>query len=192
MRAYHLNNFYMASIQQGIQAAHAQTKLFLKYCNVQSASEHGHRTLIWKWAEDPTMYCLNGGDDKQMHENLEYLSNICKTYPFACFTESESAMGGMLTNIVLIVPPKIYEARRALVNKTYRAFDNNGSKYSYRPNSLEDFIEVLNEGNPRTINPVRELMQKELDEFLHVRRENEFTLEDARLGDFCAGFRLAI
>jgi len=118
MRCYHFSNMYLSSIQQGIQAAHAQMELFVKYnpLNVQSvledAEEHKYRdavNMLYKWGEEhKTMICLNAGFNSEMQAIEDFLSSDDNPYPWASFYESEEAMGGLLTNIAIVLPERIY------------------------------------------------------------------------------------
>ena len=55
------------------------------------------------------MIVLNGGFLSDMQEALEFLNNPENPYPVAEFYESQEAMGGMLTNIAIVLPEKIYK-----------------------------------------------------------------------------------
>ena len=115
MRCYHFGNFYMSSIQQGIQAAHCQMELVLKY-DLQSGDA---LAMLWDWMHNhKTMICLNGGMLADMKELWEVLDVEDNPYPYAKFHESDEAMGGMLTNIAIVLPERIYEAAR-FIRKQY-------------------------------------------------------------------------
>jgi hypothetical protein len=106
----------MSSIQQGIQAAHAQMELFVKYnpCG-QSEDPHFDQALssLYDWAESyKTMICLNGGMDLNLKEIKEYFELPENPYPWAYFNESHDAMDGMLTNVAIVLPEEIYEAAK--------------------------------------------------------------------------------
>ena len=107
-RIYHFGNFYLSSIQQGIQAAHAQMEMFVKY--EDSSKNYKQRADLFEWAHShKTMICLNGG----MNVNLENIKELFETSenPFAWsyFKESKEAMDGILTNVAIILPNRIYE-----------------------------------------------------------------------------------
>lgn len=105
MRCYHLSNMYLSSIQAGIQSSHCQMELFVKYQEVSR-----QKNQLYDWAVDhKTMIVLNGGYLSTMQEALEFLNNSANPYPWTFFNESEEAMGGMLTNIAIVLPEKIYE-----------------------------------------------------------------------------------
>lgn len=117
LRCYHFGNMYLSSIQQGIQAAHAQMEMFVKYnphnvefdldkCDKQYTNA---LKMLYKWATyHKTMICLNAGMDTEMRAIEAFLECGDNPYPWAAFRESEEAMGGMLTNIAIILPEEVY------------------------------------------------------------------------------------
>ena len=69
---------------------------------------------IWlEWAKNhKTMICLSGGMDTNLKEILsefEAQDNGEHSYPWSTFFEAEEAMDGMLTNIAVVLPERIYE-----------------------------------------------------------------------------------
>lgn len=119
MRCYHLCNMYLSSIQQGIQSAHAQMELFVKYeKNLVPNYTSVQKQYLYAWAENhKTMIVLNGGFLNTMQDTLDFLSNEENTYPFAPFYESQEALGGILTNIAIVLPEKIYKTSELLRTK---------------------------------------------------------------------------
>ena len=114
MRCYHFSNMYLSSIQVGIQAAHCQMELFLKY----DLSSAGAAKMLYDWAYNhKTMICLNAGYDVRLREIAEYMDSKDNHYPWSKFHESEEAMGGMLTNVAIVLPEEIYEGA-----KTFKKF----------------------------------------------------------------------
>lgn len=104
MRCYHLCNMYLSSIQQGIQSAHSQMELFVKYRKNSAQKEK-----LYNWAENhKTMIVLNGGYMETMNSALDFFKNEENPYPYAYFKESPEALGGILTNIAIVLPEKIY------------------------------------------------------------------------------------
>jgi peptidyl-tRNA hydrolase len=68
MRAYIFGNMYLSSIQQGIQAAHVITDMFVKHKRANKK-----RKMLHDWAtHDKTMVLLNGGTS----QDLRYLMNL--------------------------------------------------------------------------------------------------------------------
>jgi hypothetical protein len=105
MRCYHLNNMYMSSIQQGIQSAHAQMELFVKY---QQTTKQ--KSMLCDWATNhKTMIVLNGGFMSDMIDAYTFLDSDKNPYPYTKFHESEEALGGILTNIAIVLPEKSYK-----------------------------------------------------------------------------------
>ena len=113
MRCYHLNNMYMSSIQQGIQSAHAQMELFVKYQNPTT-----QKAMLYDWAaEHKTMIVLNGGFLSDMIAAYEFMDTDENPYPYVKFHESEEALGGILTNIAIVLPEKSYKLSEFLRNR---------------------------------------------------------------------------
>lgn len=137
MRCYHFGNFYLSSIQQGIQAAHAQMELFVKYQDTGINYAEDYQPTIneiayqqkvddlYDWAENhKTMVCLNGGalqDLKNIEELMESLEN---KYPWSTFYEDEYSLGAILTNVAIVLPEEIYENAAKIRNKEYTLQDN--------------------------------------------------------------------
>ena len=84
LRCYHFGHFQLSSIQQGIQGAHAQMELFVKY-NIARASELDNipeyapttpelqfiesTKMLYTWGrEHKTMICLNGGNSASLQD----------------------------------------------------------------------------------------------------------------------------
>jgi hypothetical protein len=104
---------YLSSIQQGIQSSHTQMELFVKY-----KSPSNKKDILFDWAEIyKTTIVLNGGFLSTMQEFLGFLQVEDNPYPFAEFYESEEALGGILTNIAIVLPEKIYKSSELLRNK---------------------------------------------------------------------------
>lgn len=114
MRCYHLNNFYMSGIHAGIQSAHAQHELMLKYVDptapvIKSPFWGGQIDGYLKWArEHKTIIVLNAGMQAQLEEWASFLLPGSHTYAWAAFRESEEALNNALTNIALVLPERIY------------------------------------------------------------------------------------
>lgn len=113
MRAYFFGNHYLSSIQQGIQAAHCTTEMFMKY----DGNMHQHSALI-DWATNhKTMILLNGGYASTITDLTEFLDNVHDNdFPYASFYESEECMNGMQTCVGIILPQRIYEMATELRN----------------------------------------------------------------------------
>lgn len=137
MRCYHFGNFYLSSIQQGIQSAHAQMELFVKYQDTGINYVEDYQPTIdeieyqqkvddlYDWAENhKTMVCLNGGalqDLKNIEELMESLEN---KYPWSTFYEDEYSLGAILTNIAIVLPEQIYDTAARIRSKEFSVQDN--------------------------------------------------------------------
>jgi len=133
LRMYSFTNFYMHTIQQGIQPGHAAVELFVKY------SLHGKRTtdiigesqrdMLYDWAKNwKTFICLNGGDNSGVQEMFEFLSDPQNPYPWSPFHESEAALNGVMTTVAVVLPARIFDTasllrRRELPPGVHYTFD---------------------------------------------------------------------
>ncbi len=144
MRCYHLSNMYLSSIQQGIQSAHAQMELFVKYdADIVPGYMSVQKTNLFTWAkEHKTMIVLNGGYVSHMQEALEFLSKESHPYPFAPFYESDDALGGILTNIAIVLPEKIYVAAELIRNGKVLPEYNRDHILSINTTNAVEFSEI--------------------------------------------------
>lgn len=108
-RLYTFVNFYLSSIQQGIQSAHVVHTLFVKYPTPES------NPILWDWATyDKTMIVLNGGTfenmlgDSEMIQMLDIEHNGSKL-PHAIFVEDEG-LNYLMTSYGVVVPARFYDA----------------------------------------------------------------------------------
>ena len=104
MRAYFFGNFYLSSIQQGIQAAHVVSEMSVKYspglppaCDYEEWA-HTHKTMI----------LLNGGMAANLRELVACFDTKDNSYCWAFFCEEEAALEGSITSVGIILPDTIY------------------------------------------------------------------------------------
>lgn len=125
MRCYTFGNYYMSSIQQGIQAAHCVAELFIKYKEIDlydyclSTGQNPPSLLVcvaekadmlFDWAKNhKTMICLNGGALGDLKDIGELMKDSENKYPWSTFYEDEYSLGGILTNVAIVLPEKIYD-----------------------------------------------------------------------------------
>ena len=105
-RAYFFGNFYLSSIQQGIQASHVTSEFFVKYCETSIA-----KRMLMRWAiNDPTVILLNGGYQDSLKEIFDYLAAICPLYdfPYAKFHEERATLNDCMTCVGFIIPEQVY------------------------------------------------------------------------------------
>lgn len=113
MRCYHLNNFYCQNIMAGIQSAHAQHELAMKYMGdaiVKSPHFEPAKEGYIEWATNhKTIIVLNAGMQVDLQSWIDKLSsNSFHAFAWAPFFEDKDALNGALTNIALVLPERIY------------------------------------------------------------------------------------
>jgi len=106
LRLYTFTNMYMSSIQIGIQSLHVVADMFTKY-----HERDDDREMLFTWAEDhKTVICLNGGYSDNLHKLVaNHMVIGGNPYPWAAFSESQDALGGVLTSVGIILPDRIYD-----------------------------------------------------------------------------------
>ena len=113
MRAYFFGNFYLSSIQQGIQAAHCVTEMFVKYKRHKQ-----ERDPLLDWARNhKTIILLNGGDCFDLLDIYCMINDESNPYPWSKFHESVTALNDAITCVGIILPEKIYESAETLREK---------------------------------------------------------------------------
>ena len=133
MRCYHLCNMYLIGIHAGIQAAHTQHELAIKYLastpyrNMvadESLDEYGVRLDLHldakasyiDWANNhKTMILLNGGMMSHLVEFENFLADNEHTYAWSSFREEDAAIAGALTNVGLVLPEDMYRWNRQIL-----------------------------------------------------------------------------
>ena len=112
-RFYGFGNYYLSSLQQGLQSAHCIADMFVKYNKKKAKKE-----IIYDWAENhKTMVLLNGGNSlvlEQTHQFLEELKTVGMNLPYQLFYEDEQSLNSALTYVGVIVPSEIYELAATL------------------------------------------------------------------------------
>ena len=162
-RCYHFGNFYLSPIQQGIQSAHAQMELFNNYCpnifNNNEVEDTPAIDMLFTWSNQwKTMICLNGGDNLSLTEIKDELCVPENPYPNSYFNESEAALNGVLTNVAIVLPKRIFGTAEALRSGKFTLIGNDlenkvddNSFGGYRAPKIDTFsdievkiIEILN------------------------------------------------
>ena len=113
MRAYFFGNFYLSSIQQGIQAQHCTAEMFGKYCYPTDEVEKMQMLYGWQKGHKTTIL-LNGGDCYGLSEIFNVLDSDENPYPWAYFRESQEALGSALTCVGVILPERVYETAKEI------------------------------------------------------------------------------
>lgn len=159
MRLYTFGNYYMSSIQQGIQASHVVSELFVKYRDTGINHDYDYLPAIngieyqikvdnlYDWAENhKTMVCLNGGNLLGLEDILTLLKDVQNNLPWAVFYEDEMSLGGILTNVGIIIPEHIYDSAYKVRNSNHVISNNN--LYG----SMGEFVCSLNDFEIKLIN----------------------------------------
>lgn len=133
MRLYTFGNYYMSSIQQGIQGAHSVAELFVKYydfelddnSSVVEQERYWIKETLYDWAKyHKTMVCLNGGALQDL-KNIEVLMNHQENkYAWSTFYEDEHSLGEILTNVAIILPESIYDTAAKIRLREYFLTNN--------------------------------------------------------------------
>jgi hypothetical protein len=107
MRAYFFCNYYLSSIQQGIQSAHCLAEMFVDYTDPWTA-----QNILFEWAQNhKTMVVLNGGNSENVLAIYAALCRLCDEleYPYGVFKEDTASLNSAYTCTGVIVPEKIYK-----------------------------------------------------------------------------------
>lgn len=143
-RCYHFNNFYLTGVHAGIQAAHAQHELSLKYMESSvyfeksKVDHHGTQENDYlEWLENhKTIILLNAGMAQDLEELVELFDTKDNPFPWAEWRESKEALNGCITSIAMVLPDRIYEWSR-LVTKAWNRKPYQGNLYKTdNPNYL--------------------------------------------------------
>jgi hypothetical protein len=115
-RLYTFINFYLSSIQQGIQTAHIVSEMMSK-----DLTDNQYDSLN-QWAtKDKTIIVLNGGTSFDLRQDYITVLHACEQLgdecylPHAFFTEDHNALGawdnGVVTGWGIIVPQFMWDAK---------------------------------------------------------------------------------
>lgn len=172
LRAYHFGNFYLSSIQQGIQNHHALAAMAVKYRFGDDAATN----MVWDWAPHPYVINLNGGNNASMWDIVRMFESEANPYPWSFFREDEDSLGGLLTNVAIILPEKIWDAHKSCSTAFNRVGVKTFEEYYMNVRNAEHYRE---EGMPHRI-----LLNFE-------QKHGKFTHWEAKLVDFLRGCSLA-
>ena len=117
LRFYTFVNFYLSSIQQGVQSFHVLHEMMLKYPYDEdvASGELPEAKRFYDWAKNhKTVILLNGGahDDIRDIELFfkEHAGELSFPAPFAAFYEDDKSLNGMMTAVAIVLPKEIYDA----------------------------------------------------------------------------------
>jgi hypothetical protein len=118
MRYYGFGNYYLSSIQQGIQAAHCIADMFVKYARYPLSED---TRMLYNWAENhKTMVLLSGGNSDDLKALFQKFAELhllpCGSFkedtqslPWGSFKEDTQSLNDAVTHVGIIVPEIIYE-----------------------------------------------------------------------------------
>jgi hypothetical protein len=143
MRLYTFCNFYLSSIQQGVQTAHVVSEMFSKYYKPFGSLPLDPKfQLLRSWASDKegkTIIILNGGncyDLAGISNALEVEENT--KYPCAPFYEDAQSLNRALTCVGVVVPEAIYESAALIRNGQAAWLTSNGAAFMLSITDLND------------------------------------------------------
>jgi hypothetical protein len=96
MRLYTFCNYYLSSIQQGIQTAHVVAELAMQDGSMFEEWAKYHKTII----------VLNGGNNASLIETYEYL--VGQLYPVAAFYEDRDSLNRTMTCVGVLLPELVW------------------------------------------------------------------------------------
>ena len=114
LRLYSFTNFYLSSIQQGIQTGHAAVELFNKYL-ISEGWQNGFAEQVNEWAANwKTFICLNGGDASGVAGVERWMTDPVNPYAWTSFVESDVSLNGITTTVAIILPARIFDTAALL------------------------------------------------------------------------------
>lgn len=112
MRYYGFGNYYLSSLQQGLQAAHAIADL-----SVGLSQESPQYQTFEEWADcHKTIILLNGGNASQLTDLMVFLDTNDHELPFVTFYEDHESLNSTITHVGVIVPEKLYQLAEEIRN----------------------------------------------------------------------------
>jgi len=134
MRIYCFGNFYLSSIQQGIQALHVLGEMVAKYGIKRVAQDAGYNESVFSGstpqstiladyiANHKTAILLNGGAQKELENLYGFFSSGFisekNEFPYTFFGEEKAALNNALTCVGIVLPFRIYELADRLKKDT--------------------------------------------------------------------------
>lgn len=127
MRAYYWGNYYLSSIQQGIQALHTTAEMFVKYMELAPCDSEWEpqNAMLAEWANNhKTVVICNGGDSHDLEAIRDQIASQ-EDYPWAVFIEE--GVQDALTCVGVVVDERIVacvnEVRMARRERRRFSFD---------------------------------------------------------------------
>lgn len=120
MRFYAFGNYYLSSLQQGLQAKHAGDEMENTYQHYHDLHKDGKletdSPLLEAWnnldnwrRHHKTVILLNGGNCKDLIDLRFFLMKGHDKFPYAAFREDEASLNNAVTSVAIVLPEYIYE-----------------------------------------------------------------------------------
>lgn len=142
MRYYGLTNYYLSSIQQGIQNAHCVTDMAIQYGFGLTIRPQG--PLFRDWAENhKTMVLLNGGNQESLQDFYSFLAGPSNPFPFGFFCEDEQSLNGAMTCVGIVLPERIYDSAALMRQRSTEIIkinDEEPNRVWITDNNLKEYI----------------------------------------------------
>lgn len=128
MRFYTFCNYYISSIQQGIQTAHAVHEIFNKYVVEMMIKPHpwsldevdNQRRLVDWSLNHKTIITLNGGNCDDLSELLKFFEDDSNPFPYVYFEEDKASLNSAITCVGIVLPEEIYNAAELIRKRTHK------------------------------------------------------------------------
>lgn len=112
-RFYGFGNYYLSSLQQGLQAGHVIGEMF---ANHEVGSDKFNQAMEWA-KNHKTMVLLKGGNSKDLAEIYDFFKEQeahGMPYTYSKFHEDEQSLGGALTYVGIVLPNDVYDVAAQL------------------------------------------------------------------------------
>lgn len=137
-RFYSFTNYYISSIQKGIQTSHLVSEMSIL---------KNKGTPYNDWAKnDKTVVVLNGGNARKLTEIYDAAVLFGKehNFPVVKFNEDEDSLNGALTAVGILLPENVYEYARLQRERKFDAGFHDALNACELSNESVNFIALLN------------------------------------------------
>lgn len=123
MRLYTFTNYYLSSLQVGLQTAHVVHELFNKY--VTDDIPHTEQNMLWDWSDNhKTIVILNGGNCATLGDLELFLQSRENEFAYSAFCEDRQSLNNALTCVGIVLPERIYDAAAEVRSGTMTFVDD--------------------------------------------------------------------
>lgn len=105
LRLYAFNHYKLCGIHAGIQTQHSTQELNNDYPTCIEGGDNDFYNWAVNWK---TTIILNGGNSQNLRNIKTFLESSIHEFYWSFFHESQEDMEGILTNVCIIVPEKIF------------------------------------------------------------------------------------